>query len=246
MNIINFYKLNLTEILNQPLPEERLSLPSNYKYIESGAKLYEYGKKYNICLNKVDKLKYYLYKVCLKDWNVYVTEVEDYDILLTIKTTGVVLEAVKLVNSNRSRRSINLGEKYYKNIITKQLQETRFQNIEPPRKFTPVNSIEWNSYIFNGYKEDMPVSYIKAVGIDMYEDWIHICITNPDQVKNNLHRWYTAHRIDTNSGVYITDELCLSDDECFKKITMRDGSIHIKDINSDKIVTLDVTGTQTK
>ena len=221
MDIINFYKLNLTEILNQSLPEERLSLPFNYKYIESVAELYEYGKKYNICLNKVDKLKYYLYKICLKDWNVYVAEIEGSNILLTIKTTGEVLEVIRLVNSIRSRRFINLSEKYYKEIIIKQLQETRFQNIKKNKKYNPVNSIEWNSYIFTGHKEDKPINYIKAVGVNMDEDYIHICITNPDQIKNNLHRWYTAQRINTNPRVYITDDLCLSDDECFKKINNR-------------------------
>ena len=246
MDIINFYKLNLTDILNQSLPKERLSLPPNYKYIETVAELYEYGKKYNICLNRADKLKYYTYNICLKDWNVYVAKVENYNILLTIKTTGEIIEAIKLVNSSTSYKFTNLSETYYKNIIKKQLQKARFQNVKNPRKHNPVNPIKWNSYKFNGCKEGKPVNYIKAVSIDVDVDRIHICITNPDQVKNNLHRWYTAQRINTNSSVYIADDICLSDDECFKEITICHGSIHIKDINSDKIVTLDITGNLAK
>ena len=240
MNIIDLYQSNFEQLNRYPLPEERLNLPENFVYIDTVDKLFRLGVRFNVCLKDIEKLKFYIYCLHNKDWNVYLVRNGNQQILTTITTYGRIVEAVKLHDMEH-----DVNESINKKIIAQQLTDSIFLTQTNSRDHTIFKN-KWRTYKFAGIKEGTRVDMVKAVYIDRFKDSARLVITEPDQLNNKLHKQHTAWRLPDTCDEYITDSLSLSDEECFKFVKIMSGRIEIQDINNDSYTTLDIVGSVCK
>jgi len=245
MSIVDFYQYTLTDILTHKLPTERLILPSNFKYIDSTKVLYDIGCSYNNCLSNIDKLKYYTYCSCTKNWNVYLVTLDNMLLLTTITTAGCVIEVERI--DKLTSNNINLNKINYRNLILSQLSDVKFDKITNiQKKPRSIHHELWNIYKFKGIKEGDQIETIKALNIEKDADIIYIHISNPDQINNKLHKQHVAYRVNSGYNIYITDELNMSDEDSFKTIELYEDIIHIKDVYRGDIRILDIKGYKVK
>lgn len=242
MNIIDIYQSNFEQLNKYPLPEERLNLPKNFVYINTVDKLLKIGVRFNVCLRDIEKIKFYIYCIHNKNWNVYLVRTGNQQILTTITTHGKIVEAVEIRDTD-SEHVVN--ESINKKRITQLLKDSIF----PPQTHNHNYTIprdKWRIYKFTGIKEGLKVNMKKAVNIGEFEDGIRFVITELDQINNKLHKPRTAWRLPDSHVEYITDSLSLSDEECFKSVKVMNGRVEIRDINNDSYTTLDIVGTVCK
>jgi len=243
IQIIDAYNCSLYDMgkLQFSLPARVIDDP-HFIHIQDGKQLIDIGIQMENCLTRINKLRYYVYRIINDKWCLYHIVKDGYHALATFDINYVLLEiegswmdgeatlneactygrGITALLAGRNRKRANYNDKYIKELKQRQ---------------------QWERFLFTGTREDLPYQAVKSVLRETNDNITTIIVTDPTQENNYRHKIITTHHITSTESISI-DTFDKHGDCCFRKYTLHSDSIKCIDVNDDPIISFDVVGTK--